>query len=289
MGYILVFLSMYCVYKNRTKIPRVFTNKVFIVSVFIVVFIGFWEFTAKTTGVIDFPYEIIYNNAWYAQLYMQGAGGLMRLNSTFLEASICGAFLSASFWVIMVFDNIKYKWLCIPIGIALMFNLSGTGMVSFIFGFFIYVFFYLRNGRKYIIQFLIIGLLLVWTISEMEYFENMKSMLMNKRDSFSGLQRGAAAYLTWEVFLQTWGIGVGFGSVNGSSFLLSLLASLGIVGVCLLYGIYAYFGNIEKQNQWIIMFMSVVFVAQCIAISGLTYPTMRMYLLMAAALLPQKS
>jgi hypothetical protein len=141
MGYILFFLSVYCAYKNRVKISDKFTKKIFVTSIIVVVLIGLWEFTAKTTGIIDFPYDIVYNNAWYSQLYMQKAGDLMRLNSTFLEPSYCGAFLSASFWAIMVVDDVKYKWLCIPIGIALMFNLSATGMVSFVFGFFVYAFF----------------------------------------------------------------------------------------------------------------------------------------------------
>jgi hypothetical protein len=189
----------------------------------------------------------------------------------------------------MVIDDIKYKWLCIPIGIALIFNLSGTGMMTFISGFFIYAFFYLKNGIKYIISFSIIALSLIWIISEMGYFGNMESMLMGKKDSVSGIQRGAAAYLTWEVFLQTWGIGVGLGSVRGSSFLLSMLASLGVIGVFFLYRIYAYFGNIDIQNKWVIVFSSIVLIGQCIAIPDLTYPVMRMYLLMGATLLPIKS
>jgi hypothetical protein len=290
MGYILVFLSMYCVYKNRMKIPDNFTEKAFLISIIVVVLIGFWEFTAKTTGVVDFPYDIFYNNAWYSQLYMQvSSDGLMRLNSTFLEPSYCGSFLSASFWAIMVFDKQQYKWLCILVGIALIFNLSATGMVSFIFGFFIYVFFYLKDGIRYIIPFIIIGLLLVWIISEIDYFENMGSMLINKKDSVSGLERGAATYLTWEVFLQTYGIGVGLGVVEGSSLLLNILASLGILGVFLLYGIYTFlWRNIERQHQWSIIFMVVVLCGQCIAAASFSYPIMRMYLFMTAALVPQQ-
>jgi hypothetical protein len=116
----------------------------------------------------------------------------------------------------------------------------------------------------------------------------MESMLMNKKDSISGIQRGAAAYLTWEVFLQTWGIGVGLGSVRGSSFLLSMLASLGVIGVFFLYRIYAYLKHIEVQNKWVIVFVSIVLIGQCIAVPDLAYSIMRMYLLMGAALLPIK-
>lgn len=71
---------------------------------------------------------------------------------------------------------------------------------EFCFRIFCLRFFYLKDGVKYIISFSIIGLLLVWIIAEIGYFENIESMLIGKKDSFSGIQRGAAAYLTWEVF-----------------------------------------------------------------------------------------
>jgi hypothetical protein len=285
----LLTLSIICIYKNRSDIPNHFTKNIFFISIIFVVLIGIWEFTAKTTEWIYFPYDFFYNNTWYAQLYMQGAGRMMRLNSTFLEPSFCGAFLSASFWSIMTFDKVKYKCLCIPIGITLIFNLSGTGWVSFVFGFFIYVFF-LRNITRSIISLLLVGFLLVWVISEMHYFENIVSMLMNKKDSISGIERGAAAYLTWELFLQTWGIGIGLGSVFGSSFLLTMLASIGVLGVYLLGRIYVYlFRNMEKRNRWLIVFTTVVLIGQCLSIPALSYPIMWMYLFMGAALLPQKT
>jgi hypothetical protein len=287
----LLFISIYCIYKNRTKIPNNFIEKVFIFSVIIVILIGFWEFTAKTMGWIGFPYNFFHNNTWYAnntwddQLYTYG---LMRLHSTFLEPSYCGAFLSASFWALLILENSKYKWLCVFVGIALILNLSGTGMVSFLFGFIVYISLYFKSGRTYILSFIVVGLLLIWIIHEMDYFENIASMLMNKKDSTSGIVRGTATYLTWDVFLQTYGIGVGLGSVRGASFLVSMLASLGVIGMFFFYRVYSYlFRNMDNENQWVLVFMLVVLVGQCIAIPDINYPTMWMYFFMASALLPQ--
>jgi hypothetical protein len=285
---ILLFLSTYSIYRNRGKISRGFIKNIFVLSIIIVILIGFWEFIAKTTEWINFPYDFLYNNSWYAQLYMQGAGGLMRLNSTFTEPSCCGAFLSASFWALLILAGSQYKCLCIFVGIALILNLSGTGMVSFLFGFIVYVSLYFKSGKTYILSFILVGLLLIWIIHEMDYFENIISMLVNKKDSTSGAVRGAATYLTWNVFLQTWGIGVGLGSIRGASFLVSMLASIGVIGVLLLYRVYSYlFRKIDNENQWILIFILVVLVGQCIAIPDINYPIMWMYFFMAAALLPQ--
>jgi hypothetical protein len=206
-----------------------------------------------------------------------------------LEPSYCGAFLAASFWALMITENPKYKWLCVFIGIALILNLSGTGTVSFLFGNFVYLSlcFKSNNRRKYILSFIIVGLSLVLIISEIGYFENIKSMLVNKKDSSSGIARSAATYFTWEIFLQTRGIGIGLGSVRGASFLVSMLASLGIVGVVLLYRIYSLiFRNMEYKNRWILVFILIVLIGQIIAIPDIAYPIMWMYFFMATALLP---
>lgn len=148
ISYVLLwFLSIYSLYRIREKIPNDLTEKIFIVSILTVCVVGLWEFTSKTTGTNSFPYRFFYNNPGYAQLYMQGAGSdLMRLNSTFVEPSFCGGFLAASFWAVMSMDKLNYKWLyIILIGLTLILNLSGTGIVSFLVG--IPVFLYLQNKK----------------------------------------------------------------------------------------------------------------------------------------------
>jgi hypothetical protein len=288
---VLVTLSMVCIYINRSRISDDFIERVFVLSIVFVVLIGIWEFTAKTTGWIDFPYNFFYNNTWYSLLYMQGSGGrgVMRLNSTFPEPSFCGAFLAASFWAEMASKNTQHKWLCISIGIALIFNLSGTGLLSFIFGFFVYLL-YFGISKRYIFPLLVVGFLLFVIVFGIGYTEHIVSMLMDKKDSGSGIERGAAADLSWELFLQTWGIGVGLGSFRGSSFLLTMLASLGIFGFYLLCRIYVYcFRHIEAQNRWLLVFTIVVLVGQCLAIPDIAYPIMWMYLFMGVALLPWKT
>jgi hypothetical protein len=288
IGYVVLnFLTVYCIYKIREKLPDDFITKVFILSIVVVLLIGFWEFMAKTTGFISFPYAFFYNNIGYAQGYLQGEGGSwMRLNSTFLEASYCGAFLSASFWAMMSIGKLKTKLLCIPIGIALVLNLSGTGMVSFLSGILIFV--YIKKGKSFF-PLILFGLILVFIIDRMGYFESMKYMLFNKINSQSGNVRGSATYFTWEIFFQTKGIGAGLGSTRGSSFIVNMFASLGVVGTILLGRLYLYlFKHLPAQNIWLFSFSIVLLVSQCIAIPDFAFTIMWMWFFIATALLPYK-
>jgi hypothetical protein len=288
--YVIVnFLTIYCIYKNRSKISNEIIVKTFIITIITVLIIGFWEFTAKTTQLISFPYLLIYNNIGYRELYLQTTlGGLMRLNSLFLEPSYCGAFLSASFWAIMSIDSIKRKvLLCVLIGLALMLNLSGTGMLSFFAGFILYS--YLRRSK--ILWLVPVFFALALIVSYMGYGRYISEMLLSKADSTSGIHRSTAAFFTWDLFLYTKGLGVGLGSHRGGGFILSTLAGIGIIGTFLFYKIYSRLlkSAISAQHIWLFMFGIVLFVAQCLAISDFSFCIMWMCLFMAAAVLPQKS
>jgi hypothetical protein len=290
IGYVILFFcSLYFIYKNRVKYSNNFTENIFITSVITVCLIGLWEFTSKTTGTHTFPYTFFYNNPWvYGERgYMQGfnTGDLMRLNSTFDEPSYCGGFLAASFWAIMAMDKMKYKWLCILVGLTLILNLSGTGILSFFAG--VPIFLCLKNKWKYILWMIIAGLIIGIIVYELDYAENIVNMVMDKKDSNSGFIRSVATWYSWEVFVKTWGIGVGLGGVRGGSFLLTMLASLGVIGTFLFGRIYYYlFKHSEAQNKWLTSFALVLLVAQTLALPDFTFPSMWMYFFMATALLP---
>jgi hypothetical protein len=281
---VLNFLTVYCIYKKRAQLPDDFIKKIFVISIVVVLLTGFWEFTAKTTGSIYFPYSFFFNNNGYAQLYMQTTGDLMRLNATFIEPSYCGAFLAAAFWAMMSINNIKNKLLCVFIGMALILNLSGTGIVAFLAG--ILIFLYI-NKQKYILPLLIACLMLIFIINAFEYFDNIKNMLFDKINSQSGISRSMAAYFTWDLFMHTRGTGVGLGSHRDSSFILNILAGLGIIGAVLFGQFYLYLLKYSRiRNTWLFSFTTVLLVAQCIAVPDFSFSIMWMCFFMSAALIP---
>jgi hypothetical protein len=60
-----------------------------------------------------------------------------------------------------------------------------------------------------------------------DFFEDV---VLNKMDSSSGIERGLWNTQGLQNFLDTWGLGVGLGSVRTSSFAVTLLSNLGLVG-----------------------------------------------------------
>jgi hypothetical protein len=279
-------LAICCIHKNCSRIANAFIVKTFVFAVVTVLIIGFWEFTAKTTQKISFPYLFIYNNVGYTQGYLQLAlDGIMRLNSLFLEPSYCGAFLSASFWAMISIDSKKAKALCLVIGLALILNLSGTGMMSFLAGFILYSF---VCSRK-ILWFALLLIPLALIISEMGYAGYISEMLTTKTTSTSGKVRGEAASFAWDLFLHTKGLGIGLGSFRGSSFILDMLVGLGVIGVLLFYRIYSHLlkSLMADQHVWLFVFGIVLLIAQCLAIPDFAFSIMWMFLFMATAILPK--
>jgi hypothetical protein len=169
-----------------------------------------------------------------------------------------------------------------------MLNLSGTGIISFIIGFILYSYI---KGLKRILWLIPIAFILIYTINVTGYFEFIENMLANKADSQSGISRSTATDFTFKLFLKTLGIGVGLGSHRGGSFIIDLLASLGIIGTFLFYKIYSYLikKSFYNQNLWLFNFAIVLMVAQFIAIPDFSFSIMWMCLFMATAMLPQKA
>ena len=105
----------------------------FIFSILIVVFLGFWEFLSKQFGIY-YPTDFISNNAGYALLNDMVYLDQKKIVSTFIEASFTGGFLAAAFWAIFYIKTLWAKIFSFFIFMALTFNLSGTGFATFFIG-----------------------------------------------------------------------------------------------------------------------------------------------------------
>ncbi|NLP58826.1 hypothetical protein [Lutibacter sp. B1] len=283
----IVFLSLHylvllLLFTARGKLgDKIFYTKSFIFSIVFVVFIGLWEFVSKFYNLIYFPKSFFITDI--RSLDQQTAlGGLMRLNATFLEPSFAGAFLAASFWAVYVSKFRFSKLLSVFILIALVFNLSGTGIVSFIFGAVIYI---LTNNMKkifWIIPVVIVGYLgLVYS----GYFDIIMLLITSKGDSHSGGVRLGAVLFSWELFVNTYMLGVGLGNHRGASFILNILTTTGLIGA-ILFGLfylrlmkYLYKKNNDKASSLFIFYFALVLMfAQIIAIPDLSFSPFWMWI-----------
>jgi hypothetical protein len=77
-------------------------------------------------------------------------------------------------------------------------------------------------------------------LSALLYFINLKTgildqLIFDKMDSQSGIERSFWNLTAWNSFLDSYGLGIGFGSTRASSFLLVLLSNTGLAGTILYF------------------------------------------------------
>ena len=275
------FVTFCLFYHYRDCLSNKFLLNTFLCAIGLVLFIGFWSFSNKILGV-PFPNSVFYSNVGYGQLYnVETEFGLSRLNATFTEPSYCGGFLAASFWAVYNTAN-KHKYiLCSIIMIALLFNLSSTGLVAFGVGFILYA---VSSVKRLFIN-VIIFIVLIFILSHTIYWDYFDTMLFSKGETLSGLARGNSLILTLDLCRDTHFIGLGLGSHSDFSFFGNLLAATGIVGLVLfmvIVGILQYKNyknrNVYVGNRFLFYWGNVHWIAVFIALPDLSYSVLWMWM-----------
>lgn len=291
LGYIFInCLTLCSLWINKTKISHRELKLFFYLSVLLLLVIGFWEFTSKYMGKGYFPSSFFYTNySMDGEAYIGSVEGAFRMNATMTEASFLGAMLAASFWALIVCYSYRKDFgiliLVILVGIALILNLSGTGIITFLLGSMVFI--WLIGIRfKLIFQLLVVTALLFFIAFISGYGSYITTMLLDKQESQSGIVRTIATLNSWDLFCHSYGLGVGLGSNRGGSFFFDLLASLGIVGTLLFYSIFVKLilcCKKSKEGMFICVYLLVLMIAQCAAIPDLSFCCMWLGLYMAAS------
>lgn len=270
---LLHFLTLLTLYniKNSLSLCKVYLAVNFCI-LFVCLF-GYFEFILKSIGLYSFINDFIYNNEGYAQLSLSTVFEVYRLNSTFLEASYVGAFLASSFWLSFYQRNLMLSVLCF---IAIVLNLSGTGILSLCFGGILYIF--MSKNKFYNFLFLAICLSIVLIVLYYSpYFNLIEQMITLKLSSESGISRMKGLIVGWNAYLDTYMLGVGIGSHRGGSFLFDILANLGLLGSSLFF-LFIYFSirqfvqySLNSFSLGMILFSITLLFAQIVAIPDLSF------------------
>jgi O-Antigen ligase len=209
----------------------------------------------------------LFRNSAYVQ-FDDEVGGFVRIRGIFPEASVYAAFgfilfvTNSEMW----YHSIRSRatgLATLVMGLVLCFSTSSTAY----FGLAIYgVFFALRiialpgatNLSKAKAAFAAIGLLvflvaLAFMVSPdlvEAVVDVVKRMTIEKSSSDSGLQRIYWTRQGWELFLASYGLGVGSGSFRSSSIFVAMLGSMGVIGIVsfLLYLITAF--QPWRRSSW---------------------------------------
>ncbi len=291
LGYIFVnCITLCCLWVNRHRVQQEQLLSYFYWSIIIFLAIGFWEFIAKHCGLY-FPSTFFYNNYGLdGRAYTIGTSdGVMRMNATMTEASYCGALLASIFWSVMaIYCRIgrlrDLSVVCLT-AIALIFNLSGTGLLATLLGG--VVFLVLERKRKNVFRTMAIMIIFASGIIYISgYWSYIVDMISTKNSSVSGIHRAVVLFNSWDVFCHSLGFGVGMGSNRGNSFPMDLLASVGLIGTALFYFIYIKLilhCKMYRRGEYIVVYMLVLMMAQTLAIPDFSFCSMWLGIFMAAS------
>ena len=263
--------------------------RVFMFSLWLVVFIGLWEFSSKIIGY-PFPSDFFYSNPGVAQLSDQLTFGIDRLNSTYTEPSNAGAVLAAFFWMTMMSSQMSYLALILILG-TLVCTVSGTGVAALLAGM-VY-----RVSSKYGVSILLVlALFLFAGLILSGYAEILLSLLSIKFESHSGVSRLTADVYAFELVPKTFGFGVGLGSNRPSGLLAYVVSNLGVIGSGLWGGFVFLFlfdahrcklpykSDVARRRS-LIMYVVVILAGQAVSVPDLNLMSTWVCLFVIAAML----
>ena len=245
--------------------------------------IGLWE-TAFKKGwsPLAFPAAFFYNNSGYT---MKGLAG-HRTNFTFAEPSYAGGFYASLLPAYLAMGGRRNIGTLLLLLAAFALSMAGTSAVTLAAGILLLLALPSRKrdrARAAGVLVLLAGLLLASGYGALYY-----DLVTGKLGSFSGRERLAGILYGWQVFTRSFGLGVGMGTVRTFSFITELLASLGIVGLLLYFGLFLqllrplYHRRKQPVSRFIVAYALCHFVAQCVALPDITTPTLWLGLFMAA-------
>ncbi len=238
-----------------------------------------FTFAIGQPNLLDFM-----RNAGYSQLFGATVMGLKRMTGSFTEASAFSAMAVGLFaFAFRLWRGGVYtKWsgplaMALALGVVLAF--SSTGFVAF--GVYFIVTYSLnlvsqeggggiagaQSRRMFFVSLAPIGALAIAVLVALRpdvldpVVELFDSSIVTKLSSASGQERMAWNLSGISNFFSTFGLGVGLGSVRTSSFLVSVPANLGVIGI-LLYGAFFYrlffssngqrWGHIDPESEQIV-------------------------------------
>ncbi|WP_233862411.1 hypothetical protein [Paraburkholderia adhaesiva] len=251
LGDVVLYGCMYALLKYRGAY-RALATGIFLLA-FLDVLAGVIDVGTHAVGL---DVMSVIKTAQYADLSGEVMGGLIRISGTFSEASAFASFTLPLFAFCLNLWLVGYRRkvagaLAFGTGMLLLLSTSGTAYAGL--GTYLLVQLFSRPGRiarsavarkqrlwilcacAGVLAALYAVLFLPGVVKVLGDFVNLA--VLGKAASDSGVER-----MSWNAqgvknFFDTYGIGVGLGSIRSSSFLVVVLANLGVVGV-VCYGLF---------------------------------------------------
>jgi hypothetical protein len=272
-------------------------------AVFIVVVVGFAQFLAAEGGW-DFPYETFSNNPVYAQGTDQEIYSFRRINSTFTEPSNAGSYLAAiacGLLASFLRGRRGVGWFLALLGVTvtLFLTTSTTGFATLAIGVCVLLVYFnpFRQHKDvgksstlgWVAILAVFGTVGSVLLLQPDLLEAALNATVEKGESHSFWFRLANELHSIEIFLQTYGVGVGLGSNRSSGLILTMLSSVGLVGTALftvvLYKMSKSFPGISARSSLQMGFWALVtmIISEVVAVPDLNRPVLWALLLLVLA------
>ena len=256
------------------------------IMVFMTVFIfiiSCWQYISVFYGISrnNFIANLIYSNTvsesigFYNSLKNTYSNLFdIRLHSTFMEPSYCAGFLSCSFFYL--FSKNKHSLMdkiliLILVGMIIL-TFSATAYAAFAFACFLS---FIISGRTkaafaLIFKIVLFAILSMALITYMDLWNTIDRMIFQKGDSHSAYIRNLWNMNCINIFQTTYGLGMGYASVRGSSLLLTLLGTFGIIGTFLYLRFIFLLIKSRYQFTYNTSFLNESKVLKCMIISAIS-------------------
>jgi hypothetical protein len=191
--------------------------------------LGFYQVLAYHTG-LPWPSDVINSNWGLKQLEDQTMFGFKRMSSTFLEPALLALHFLAAFGLMMLGQK---RWKAgVIVLLALLLSTSSTAYVGFILMMTVWMALNYKTLNAQTFKVAAAVVLLVGIVIGADLFttggQYAENLLLKKMSAGSGEVRLNADALAWQSLRDSFGMGVGVGSLRASSLIATLFASVGI-------------------------------------------------------------
>jgi hypothetical protein len=237
-----VIMLWYTAQTCRTPAAARGLMNAFLIAGLIVIGFAVYQLAASLLG-IPFPDDILYSNDAYVMQHGTAILNMPRLCSTYTEPSSLAVFLVAFiFFLITVLDTGTLRWtgaaLLIAAITALVLSTSSTAYLGLAaitsWAVLKYIFLPIVHGSGNMKATLAVCAAIgaaVWIFSSNASLRDVVvTSVFEKDQSSSYEERSQADTYSMQLAANTWGLGVGLGSNRASSFLPSVLSTLGVLG-----------------------------------------------------------
>ncbi|NHO30963.1 hypothetical protein [Acetobacter fallax] len=275
---LMVYAAQYLT-RYQVSIARMYYA--FLVAGWMVVVLCVWQFAARTAGV-PFPKTFLYSNTGWSVLDSQVAGPVPRINASFSEPAACATYLAgvlfSTVWVTLKGYRVRgVKPLIAASGLCLCLTTSTTGFATVAIGALLLPVMVVatgaarllgRVGQLAMIAAVLLGVsgLVVATFipKAVTGAQSVVSGTAEKKDSASYKERSQADADAVSEFVETYGLGVGWGSNRSSSLVPGLLATVGAIGVI---GLMMFDWRVIRAAGWALKTMPGC--TECLVIEGM--------------------